>query len=74
MTILIERDVPIPSSKRGERRNRYPFADMNVGDSFAVDGGLAQSVKAAASNRTAKHGGKFVTRLDGNRIRCWRTA
>jgi hypothetical protein len=69
--ITIDKGVPVPASKH-TRPNRYPFADMEVGDSFAVDGGLAQSVKAAASNRAAKYGGRFVTRLDGNRIRCWR--
>lgn len=36
MNIKIEKDVPIPQ-KNKSRYTEYPFAEMNVGDSFFVE-------------------------------------
>ncbi len=72
-TIKIEKSVPMP---RG-RTNRYPWHDMEVGDSFqfpptqpAVN---FHTNAAAATRRYAPK--KFVARKVGDgTYRCWRTA
>ena len=52
-TPQIETGIPLPSNIR----NRYPFDDMNSGDSFVIEGGTAkhrQSVRACAARRGYK--------------------
>jgi hypothetical protein len=62
----IEKNVPLPVI--------YPFAKMEVGDSFAVPSSIRRETVSVAANRYgAKHGMKFTVRLMPNRsYRCWR--
>ena len=62
----IEKNVPLPQ--------RYPFAQMKVGDSFAVPKGVGRTaVSISALRYSRKHGGKFTVRLMPDRsLRCWR--
>lgn len=64
----IEKGVPIPG--------RFPFEQMEVGDSFAVPSGVPRTtISIAALRYGRKHGAKFTTRtLPDGTIRCWRTA
>ena len=52
----IENDVPIPPNARG-RNNKYPWADMKVGDSFFVPGppSGANPVTSSAYNQNIKN-------------------
>lgn len=87
MTIEIETGVPIPPPKGGcGRPHRYPFAGMNVGDSFAVPRVRGEKrecgsdrVQARISNaagrwvRRHKSQARFVVRvIDETTVRCWR--
>ena len=62
----IDKGVPMPM--------RYPFADMQVGDSFAVPQDISRSTIGVAARRYVdKHGGKFTVRQMPDRsLRCWR--
>lgn len=62
----IEKNVPLP--------RRFPFDDMQVGDSFAIPSEVHRTTVSVAANRYgAKHGVKFTVRLMPNRsYRCWR--
>jgi hypothetical protein len=63
----IEKGIPLPC--------RFPFEQMEVGDSFAVPPDVHRTtVSIAALRYGRKHGAKFSTRKtpDGT-IRCWRT-
>jgi hypothetical protein len=64
----IEKNVPIPA--------RYPFGEMEVGDSFAIPLGVARNtVTVAAGRYDDKHNMKFtVRRMADNTLRCWRIA
>ena len=64
----IEKGVPMP--------HKYPFADMQVGDSFAIPPTIQRTtVNVAAKRFGDKHGMKFTVRLTADRsYRCWRTA
>jgi hypothetical protein len=72
MTITIEKNVPIP--KTHERGNKkYPFDEMDVGDSFTCDTpNINNSVRFYAKRNEGK---KFTTRKVGEaQWRVWRTA
>lgn len=54
---------------------RYPFADMKVGDSFFVKGGLKETynLRTAASYFAIRHPGyKFSVRAVDGGCRVWR--
>ena len=64
----VEKNVPIPQ--------KYPFAGMQVGDSFAVPPDVKRpAINVAAMRYGLKHGMKFTVRLTPDRTyRCWRIA
>ncbi|HQT62754.1 hypothetical protein [Acidiphilium sp.] len=67
--IEIEKNVPMPM-----RRQRYPWRQMKVGDSFVVPGktsGAFSGAKRAAAKAT---GFKFATRNVEGGVRVWRVA
>lgn len=68
----IEKNVPVRSTVR----ETYPFADMQVGDSFALPDELSLTkARSAATNWGKKNGRKFSCRLDGKGGgRIWRIA
>lgn len=70
----IEKNVPLTPS-RG-RLAKYPFREMEVGDSFHIPSPVfPRLVNSAAYNFGKKRGWKFAFRKqnDGT-YRCWRTA
>lgn len=64
----IESGIPIPAS--------FPFAQMQVGDSFQVPDDIKRTaVNVAAKRWGDKHAAKFTVRSMPDRtIRCWRIA
>jgi hypothetical protein len=81
MAFKIEKGIPLcrPSSKS----NKYPFDQMEVGDSFFVPHAEAKSARMAALTRNAGQYKKlpkyvtvqrhFVTRTVDGGMRIWRT-
>lgn len=73
----IEKDIEIPYARRYGYES-YPFADMQVGDSFFVPSNKPSSrITSAAFFNAKKLGVMFTTRRimeDGKMIgtRCWR--
>jgi len=65
----IEKNIPLPRNKT--KPNKYPFSDMEIGDSFYTEGA---SVMSAACIHAKRKGGKFLCRKQGNGTRVWRTA
>jgi hypothetical protein len=61
----IESNVPMP--------NKYPFEDMNVGDSFYVQGDkkAITNVRVSANAYKKKTGCKFLTKTDLTGVRIW---
>ena len=79
--IPIDKNIPIPR-KRGEK-SKYPFFEMEVGDSFEVQVSNTTPEKMAASIRNCYHNicrnnkdfksRKFTIRVMSNTsVRCWR--
>jgi hypothetical protein len=77
--IKVESGIPIPSGSGG-RPNRYPFPDMEVGESFFTQGikaGIRARTAAAAYQRrhppvTFRTAIEVIDYKQG--IRIWRTA
>jgi len=67
--IKIDKGVPVPLN----RRTKYPWADMEVGDSFFVVTDKIANFKrnVYAKNRNGK---EFTARAEGDGCRVWRTA
>lgn len=62
----VEKGIPMPV--------RYPFAEMEVGDSFEVPENVKRTAVSVSAKRYGdKHGMKFTVRLTPERkFRCWR--
>lgn len=71
MSYKIVKDVSVPSS-----RNSYPFADMDVGDSFLVPFDQvngSNSLRSAASHFARRHGGvRFTITTEAKGFRVFR--
>ena len=84
--IRIDTDIPIPDDARKPSNTRYPFAEMKIGHSFALDvpdGDDGKTfrlrVAGAAGAYAGRHAGyHFVTKLlmedDKPVVRVWRVA
>jgi len=72
--ITIDKDVPIP--EQSDRRTKYPFADMQVGDSFAVPEKQGRGAFTAAVNWSRRHNNAKFTyrRLSDGTYRIWRVS
>lgn len=75
MTFIIESNIPAPTS-RHSGWSKYPYAQMKVGDSFAVDGASRDLVANSACAFVRRHQKKwrFSVRKTSTGYRCWRIA
>ncbi len=76
MTITIEKGIPAPIKPAG--RSKFPFSELDVGDSFVIElNGQASWAFALEAVQYAqnKHNIKLTTRLvEPGKRRVWRTA
>jgi len=73
----IRKNIPIPTvRKAGGRSAKYPFRDMEVGDSFeeAMSDAEAKQVQRAAAAYARRNGVKFTTRRSDTGVGVWRIA
>jgi len=72
--MIIEKNVPMNGSKRGPKAS-YPFASMDVGDSFFVQDQDTQGRAAMGARAHGQyHGKKFSSRSVEGGVRIWRVA
>lgn len=71
---LIERNVPVPARSFPRRYLKYPFAEMMVGESFAVAGADARALARSASGfvRNCRPTWRFTARNVEHGARIWR--
>jgi hypothetical protein len=67
----IETDVPVPMSTRSRK---YPFLDMQVGESIWFDEQVNGRAYRSALSTGTRHNLKFVARKEDSGIRIWRSA
>ena len=77
-SFIVEKGIPIPPRKCGTGRPAlYPFAEMKVGDSFAIESARKRQGRmcAIASDYGKRHGMRFTVRAIGDgMLRVWRIA
>ena len=69
ISIDVQKDVPVP-----EARKRYPYKEMEVGDSFFVEDGGIQNVCNQNYRMGKKLGMSFIARKEGTGVRVWRVS
>lgn len=68
----IESHIPAPTAPT---RERYPFYDMRIGDSFAVSQDRIKNARCAAWMFARRHPGvRFTSRKTVDGCRIWRVA
>jgi hypothetical protein len=72
--IEIEKNVPVPSHAGVGARPKYPFAKMDVGDSFFVPKFTARALSNASQWHANKTGKKFTCANEEGGARCWRVS
>jgi hypothetical protein len=71
--IEIDKEVPLPAASAPKRAPKYPFVQMEVGDSFVVQSHQLGSVRALCQRRAIQLGRAYLVRPHLNAWRCWRT-
>ena len=66
----IETDIPVPMSTRSRK---YPFLDMQVGESIWFDEQVNGRAYRSALSTGTRHNLKFVARKEDSGIRIWRS-
>lgn len=69
---VIEKNVPLRPRSNIINKIKYPFGQMEVGDSFAFDKKLGSKVWNSAYSYGKYHNKKFVARFDGDICRIFR--
>jgi hypothetical protein len=75
--IAIDKNVPLPQRTwggPGGRPPKYPWAEMEVGDSFFVLNATTDNLSAAGTMAAKRSGRKFTTRKENGGVRVWRIA
>ena len=71
----IEKGVSVPPRLKIGRPLKYPWPDMQPGDSISIPPSKSAAAKSAAYDWQRKHKGwQFVFRVDANGLRIWRAA
>jgi hypothetical protein len=69
----IEKGIPVTDQRRGNHR-KYPWDEMEVGDSFFVPGKSPNTISSSANYQSKTRGWRFkVASLEGG-VRVWRVA
>lgn len=70
MTIKIDKDVPLPTTRF--YASQFPFDLMDVGDSFFVPTASMGTVRSMASRRSTRNQMRYSVRRVENGARVWR--
>lgn len=70
----IEKDVPAPVRERAGRPTKYPFAQMQPGDSIFMPGAKTAPMSVIAKHKAQNPGQKFATQKEEGGMRVWRIA
>lgn len=73
MTFKIEDGYAIPAERQPRvRRAKYPWNELEVGQSFFVEGARLRSMSSTASHAGRRTGRKFIVRNADSGVRVWR--
>ena len=66
--IPVDKGVPIPDGNR----KKYPWTDMEVGDSFLIPGARHGAAGSMIASRKKHVGHQYVCRMEDAGLRVWR--
>lgn len=69
---MIEKNIPIPNSQTKIGQSKYPFAQMQVGDSILASGPHPERACNSAYQYGKRFAMKFAVRRVENGYRIWR--
>lgn len=73
MSFEIEDEHAIPAARQHNgRREKYPWSQLDVGQSFFVKDGALRSMSSTASHAGRRNKKKFIARVVDGGIRVWR--
>jgi hypothetical protein len=73
MSFKIEDEHAIPAARQHNgRREKYPWSQMEIGDSFFVEKGEVRKIAGAACHAGRRANKKFVVRVADGGVRAWR--
>jgi len=72
MMFNVEKGIDVPPRKSRRGKSKYPFDQMDVGDSFLARGVKLQTLTTAAAHYGKPLGKKFTARTLDDGIRVWR--
>jgi hypothetical protein len=72
--ILIDKGIPIPPASTGMANTKYPWDQMEIGDSFLIPGRMKSNGGVSVPPRLARGGFKVSCRVEGAGVRVWRIA
>ena len=70
--IVVEKGIELPKGRIGQQK--YPWDEMDIGDSFYVAGGDLKRIRWAATANGSKYGRKYSVRAVDGGVRTWRVA
>lgn len=71
--IKIDKNVPLVRHS-GDGTRKYPFPDMEIGDSICIPHEKGEGARTAAANWGKYNGRKFSSRTTPEGLRIWRVA
>jgi hypothetical protein len=71
--LTLKHGLPIPETTFG-RSAKYPWASMEIGDSFLVLGKMTNDLSPVANYQSKKRGTSYTCRLVDGGVRVWRVA
>lgn len=76
LNIKVRKDVPLPDpdEARSEKLCKYPWNDMEVGDSFVFPEDTLDVTARSLARVQSRRGKKFVARTTKEGMAAWRTA
>lgn len=77
MTVRIDKNIPPPTAHGGTskiRRRKWPWIELEIGDSFLITGVQDDSARGMASNAGIRYGIKLKTKPMPDGVRVWRIA
>jgi hypothetical protein len=73
MSFEIEDEHAIPAARQHSgRREKYPWSQLDVGQSFFVKDARLRSMTSTASHAGRRNGKKFIARAADGGVRVWR--
>ncbi len=68
--LKVDKGILIPEGRSGV--TKYPWNEMEIGDSFFLEKGNSNTLRCAASYAGSRNNKKFIVRKVGGGARAWR--